>query len=121
MSCPAPLGILAAVFIAIALDGANAMVRSSSSLQDVAAAHDHPRPQEASPLLKLARRPVPLRTGIGSAHDAVSTPSREAQAFYDQGLAYLHSYVWLERHDRSTRRSGSIPILRWHPRSCQLP
>jgi tetratricopeptide (TPR) repeat protein len=39
---------------------------------------------------------VPLRTGIGSAHDAVSTSSKEAQAFYDQGLAYLHSYVWLE-------------------------
>ena len=44
----------------------------------------------------FAQRPVPLRTGIGVAHDAVKTDSREAQAFYDQGLAYLHSYVWLE-------------------------
>jgi hypothetical protein len=34
--------------------------------------------------------------GIGSAHDAVSTASKQAQAFYDQGLACLHSYVWLE-------------------------
>ena len=44
----------------------------------------------------MARRPVPLRIGIGSAHDGVSTASKQAQAFYDQGLAYLHSYVWLE-------------------------
>jgi tetratricopeptide (TPR) repeat protein len=26
----------------------------------------------------------------------VTTSSPEAQAFYDQGLAYLHSYVWIE-------------------------
>src|SRR5262245_38034776 len=45
---------------------------------------------------RLAERPVALRSGIGAAHDAVSTTSKEAQAFYDQGLAYLHSYVWLE-------------------------
>jgi tetratricopeptide (TPR) repeat protein len=39
---------------------------------------------------------VPLRTGIGSAHDPVATASKDAQAFYDQGLAHLHSYVWIE-------------------------
>ena len=26
----------------------------------------------------------------------MSTSSKQAQAFYDQGLAYLHSYVWVE-------------------------
>jgi tetratricopeptide (TPR) repeat protein len=45
---------------------------------------------------ELVHRPIPLRTGIGSAHDAVSTSSKQAQAWYDQGLAYLHSYVWIE-------------------------
>jgi tetratricopeptide (TPR) repeat protein len=45
---------------------------------------------------ELVTRAVPLRQGIGRAHDAVSTTSKEAQAFYDQGLAYLHSYVWIE-------------------------
>jgi tetratricopeptide (TPR) repeat protein len=45
---------------------------------------------------ELLTRPVPLRSGIGKAHDAVSTSSREAQAFYDQGLAYLHGYMWIE-------------------------
>jgi tetratricopeptide (TPR) repeat protein len=61
-------------------------------------AHAHrPVVPETSDLrLELAQRAVPLRSGIGSAHDAVSTSSKEAQAFYDQGLAYLHSYVWLE-------------------------
>ena len=50
----------------------------------------------AATVIELAARPVPLRQGIGAAHDAVSTSSTHAQAFYDQGLAYLHSYVWLE-------------------------
>jgi len=45
---------------------------------------------------KLLTRPVPLATGIGHAHDAVGTDSKAAQAFYDQGLAFLHSYVWIE-------------------------
>jgi tetratricopeptide (TPR) repeat protein len=39
---------------------------------------------------------VVLRTGIGKAHDAVTTKSTDAQAFFDQGLAYLYSYVWIE-------------------------
>jgi len=30
------------------------------------------------------------------AHDTVATSSKDAQAFYDQGLAYLHSFVWVE-------------------------
>ena len=45
---------------------------------------------------QLLERPVPLRTGIGAAHDDAGTKSKEAQAFYDQGLAYLHSFVWIE-------------------------
>ena len=44
----------------------------------------------------LLERAVPLRTGIGAAHDDAGTKSSEAQAFYDQGLAYLHSFVWIE-------------------------
>jgi tetratricopeptide (TPR) repeat protein len=45
---------------------------------------------------ELLNRAVALRKGIGTAHDAVATKSPDAQAFYDQGLAYLHSYVWVE-------------------------
>lgn len=55
------------------------------------AAHSVPViPQE------LLERPVTLRTGIGVAHDDAGTRSADAQKFYDQGLAYLHNYVWIE-------------------------
>src|SRR5579863_9913519 len=45
---------------------------------------------------EILDRPVTLRTGIGTVHEKVSTSSPEAQAFYDQGLAYVHSFVWIE-------------------------
>lgn len=45
---------------------------------------------------QLLERPVTLRTGIGAVHDDAATKSAEAQRFYDQGLAYLHNYVWIE-------------------------
>ena len=45
---------------------------------------------------EILDRPVPLRTGIGKIHENVSTSSKQAQEFYDQGLAYLQSYVWIE-------------------------
>src|SRR6478736_3092216 len=55
------------------------------------AAHVVPQiPQE------LLERAVTIRTGIGAAHDDAGTKSAEAQRFYDQGLAYLHNYVWIE-------------------------
>ncbi len=46
--------------------------------------------------LEILQRPVTLRPGIGELHEKVSTRSSEAQSFYDQGLAYVHSYVWIE-------------------------
>ena len=45
---------------------------------------------------EILERPVALRTGIGTLHEKASTSSQEAQAFYEQGLAYVHSYVWIE-------------------------
>jgi tetratricopeptide (TPR) repeat protein len=45
---------------------------------------------------EILERPVPLRQGIGKAHEEVTTSSKEGQAYYDQGLAYLHSFVWIE-------------------------
>ena len=53
---------------------------------------------------ELLERAVPLRTGIGNSHEAVTTTSKEAQAFYDQGLNYLESYVWIEA-SRSFRQA----------------
>src|SRR5215813_7537735 len=45
---------------------------------------------------EILNRPVTLQQGIGKIHEPVSTSSRQAQLFYDQGLAYLQSYVWVE-------------------------
>jgi tetratricopeptide (TPR) repeat protein len=53
---------------------------------------------------ELLERIVPLRNGIGNSHEAVTTTSKQAQAFYDQGLNYLESYVWIEA-SRSFRQA----------------
>lgn len=45
---------------------------------------------------EILKRPAPLREGVGKLHDVVTTGSKEAQAYYDQGMAYLISYVWIE-------------------------
>jgi tetratricopeptide (TPR) repeat protein len=45
---------------------------------------------------ELLERAIPLRRGIGNSHEAITTTSAEAGAFYDQGLNYLESYVWIE-------------------------
>ena len=45
---------------------------------------------------EILSRAIPLREGIGAFHEAVSTLSPKAQLFYDQGQAYLHSYMWIE-------------------------
>jgi len=45
---------------------------------------------------EVMERSAKLDRGVGRLPQKVSTNSAEAQAFYDQGLAYLHSYVWVE-------------------------
>lgn len=45
---------------------------------------------------EVLEKPVTLKTNIGKVNEPVSTKSPEAQAFYNQGVAYLHSYVWVE-------------------------
>ena len=45
---------------------------------------------------ELLQRPVPLRQHLGYIHDKITTASPDAQAFYNQGVAYLHGYVWIE-------------------------
>lgn len=65
----------------------------SNSLQAQAPHASHRLPAIA---LDVLERPIPLRTGIGEVHHDASTTSKEAQRLYDQGLAYLHSYVWID-------------------------
>ena len=45
---------------------------------------------------EFLEKPTSLQKGIGTLHEGVSTSSKQGQLFYDQGLAYLQSYVWIE-------------------------
>ena len=47
-------------------------------------------------LADIVQRPVTLRSGIGRVSERVTTSSPQAQSFYNQGVAYLHSFVWIE-------------------------
>lgn len=58
-------------------------------------AHDHQGAVESIPA-ELLNKPLTLREGTGRVSDSATTSSKEAQAFYNQGVAYLHSYVWIE-------------------------
>ena len=60
---------------------------------------------------EILQRPVTLREGIGKINDPVSTSSPEAQAFYNQGVAYLHSYVWIEAARSCNQALRSDPKL----------
>lgn len=49
----------------------------------------------AIPLAVLQQSPV-KRSGIGAAHEPVTTQSADAQRWYDEGLAHLHSFSWID-------------------------
>ena len=60
---------------------------------------------------EILQRPAVLREGIGKINDPVTTFSAEAQAFYNQGLAYLYSYVWIEAARSCNQALRSDPKL----------
>ncbi len=64
--------------------------------QASAAQHDHGPTVAGRIPLEILLRPVGIKSGIGRVSHPTSTKSPVAQAFYEQGLAYLHSYQWLE-------------------------
>jgi tetratricopeptide (TPR) repeat protein len=62
---------------------------------------------------EILDRPVSLRDGLGPVHEKVTTSSPEAQKYYDQGLAYLHSYVWIEAarsFNQALRLDPKVPM-----------
>jgi tetratricopeptide (TPR) repeat protein len=52
-------------------------------------------------------RPAKLMEGYGKVHLPVTTNSAEAQQFFDQGLALLHSF-WFYEADRSFARAAQL-------------
>ncbi len=45
---------------------------------------------------ELVERPIAMLQGVGAFHDPVTTSSKEAQAFYNQGMALVMSYEWID-------------------------
>src|SRR4029078_9667795 len=66
-------------------------LRMSGQSGNISPAHRMPAVPQA-----LLERSIDLRANIGAAHDAIDGTTPEAQRFYDQGLSYLHNYVWIE-------------------------
>jgi tetratricopeptide (TPR) repeat protein len=87
-----------------------ALAAAFSALQ-IVFAQPHAHASIPSIPQELLERPVTRRSGIGSAHDPVSTKSTSAQTFYDQGLNYLHGYVWIEAARSFNQALRSDPNL----------
>ena len=56
---------------------------------------------------KAATTPARLVDGYGNVHMPIATKSEEAQRFFDQGLALLHSF-WSYEADRSFERAAQL-------------
>lgn len=56
---------------------------------------------------KASTKPASLFAGAGKAHITITTKSGDAQAFFDQGLALLHSF-WGYEADRSFARAAEL-------------
>ena len=85
-----------ALLVAAAVFSAALLTRAPEAAPEVANVQRGQATARADSLAAIVQRPVPLRDGIGRAHETVTTSSKTAQAFYDQGLAYLHSFFWIE-------------------------
>jgi tetratricopeptide (TPR) repeat protein len=45
---------------------------------------------------EVLQLPIKLRNNVGHVDDPVTTSNPEAQAFYNQGVACLHNYIWID-------------------------
>ncbi len=70
-----------------------------------------PPPSGVAPAL-----PAKILTGQGTAHFAITTSNPEAQKFFDQGLAQLHSF-WAREAERSFLQAAALdpdaPMPQW--------
>jgi tetratricopeptide (TPR) repeat protein len=77
------------------------VVVSMAQAQDNTAVCHTPNPTKAS------SKPAQLMEGYGKAQLAITTKSDEAQKFFNQGLALLHSF-WYYEADRSFERAAQL-------------
>lgn len=78
---------------ALVLAGATAL-RGQEKTLDPHAGCTGPSGNSVEPA--MLERPTTIRAGAGKVTQKITAKTPSVQAFYDQGLAYLHSYVWIE-------------------------
>ena len=82
----------------------------------VAQAHHHQADQTA-PEIDLAKLPAPVRMdGIGHSHIEITTKSKEAQQWFDQGIALLHcfwDYEAMRAFEQSIRLDADCAMCHW--------
>ena len=61
-----------------------------------------PKPAQYAPAL-----PAKLMEGMGKVHFPITTSSQEAQAFFNQGVAQMHSF-WFPEAERSFRQAAAL-------------
>jgi tetratricopeptide (TPR) repeat protein len=86
-------------------------VATATAQQPKPADNCAPPPSSLAPTL-----PAKLLTGMGSVHLAITTTSPEAQRFFDQGVAQMHSF-WAREAERSFLQAAALdpaaPMPQW--------
>src|SRR3954468_10034735 len=73
-----------------------------------------PPPSALAPTL-----PAKLLPGMGTVHLKITTASPEAQAFFDQGLAQMHSF-WAREAERSFLQAAALDPARSEEHTSEL-
>lgn len=84
-----------------------AQTPSSSEQQEGRAAKDNTVVCHTPVPAQAATAPARLRDGYGDVHFSITTRSTEAQKFFDQGVALMHSF-WFYEADRSFERVAQL-------------
>ena len=83
-----------------------ALALAASAQQPKSADNCAPPPSSLAPTL-----PAHILPGMGTVHLAITTSSPEAQQFFDQGVAQMHSF-WAREAERSRERYQEDPQYR---------
>src|SRR5437763_12445232 len=88
-------------------------------LAATALAQPHPKPADnctPPPSALAPTLPAKLLPGMGTVHLAITTSNPEAQKFFDQGLAQMHSF-WAREAERSFLQAAALdpaaPMPQW--------
>src|SRR3954447_21412609 len=95
------------------------ILAAGAAVAGMAQAQGQPKPADncAPPPSALAPTlPAKLLPGMGTVHLAITTSSPEAQQFFDQGLAQMHSF-WAREAERSFLQAAALdpsaPMPQW--------